>query len=142
MKYYAVIDTNVIVSSFLKDESIPNAIVQMALNGPITPLISEEIIEEYEEVLLRNKFGFTLEMVKSFINDFLKRALFFEKMETDEKFLDLDDAVFYEVVLTARTSTAAYLITGNKKHFPIKPFVVTPKQMLEIIENNKKDASI
>lgn len=30
----------------------------------------------------------------------------------------------------------AYLITGNIKHFPIKPFVVTPKEMLEIINNN------
>ena len=27
----------------------------------------------------------------------------------------------------------AYLVNGNLKHFPEKPFVVTPRQMLEFI---------
>ena len=27
----------------------------------------------------------------------------------------------------------AYLVTGNIKHFPTKPFIVTPRQMLDII---------
>ena len=25
----------------------------------------------------------------------------------------------------------AYLVTGNIKHFPVKPYIVTPKEMLE-----------
>ena len=32
-----------------------------------------------------------------------------------------------------RKTDDAYLVTGNLKHFPEKPFVVTPRQMLEII---------
>ncbi len=28
----------------------------------------------------------------------------------------------------------AYLVTGNLKHFPVKSFVVTPKEMLDIIQ--------
>lgn len=28
----------------------------------------------------------------------------------------------------------AYLVTGNIKHFPKKPFVVTPSQMVEILK--------
>ena len=39
-KYYAVIDTNVIVSLFLKEGSIPDQIVSLALNGPIIPLVN------------------------------------------------------------------------------------------------------
>jgi hypothetical protein len=27
----------------------------------------------------------------------------------------------------------AYLVTGNKKHFPQKPIVVTPAEMLKIL---------
>ena len=27
----------------------------------------------------------------------------------------------------------AYLVTGNIKHFPVKPYIVTPKEMLEIM---------
>lgn len=47
--------------------------------------------------------------------------------------------VFYEIVLTVRQIEGAYLVTGNKKHFPIKSFIVTPREMLEIInkEANK-----
>ena len=58
MNYYAVIDTNVLVSSMLKGSSIPGIIIDKAINGPIIPLLNDEILEEYEEVLLRNKFGF------------------------------------------------------------------------------------
>ena len=43
---------------------------------------------------------------------------------------------FYEIVLTGRHYVDAYLITGNIKHFPVKPYVVTPRQMLEIIESS------
>lgn len=31
----------------------------------------------------------------------------------------------------------AYLVTGNKKHFPIKPFVVTAKEFLDILTMRK-----
>lgn len=46
--------------------------------------------------------------------------------------------MFYEIVLTARSASNAYLITGNKKHYPIKSFVVTPREMIEIIEKDNK----
>ena len=138
MKYYAVIDTNEIVSSFLKEGSIPDQIVSLALNGPIIPLVNDEIISEYTEVLNRNKFSLSESEVKVFINEFIKRALFLDKTKTNEDFDDPDDIVFYEIVLTARSASNAYLITGNKKHYPIKSFVVTPREMIEIIEKDNK----
>ena len=138
MKYYAVIDTNVIVSSFLKEGSIPDQIVSLALNGPIIPLVNDEIISEYTEVLTRNKFGLSESEVKVFLNEFIKRALFLDKTKTNEDFDDPDGIVFYEIVLTARSASNAYLITGNKKHYPIKSFVVTPREMIEIIEKDNK----
>lgn len=45
---------------------------------------------------------------------------------------DEDDRIFYEVSLSKENS---FLVTGNLKHFPKSPFVVTPAQMLEIILN-------
>ena len=133
MKYFAVIDTNVLVSSMLKGTSIPGIIVDKAINGPIVPLLNNEILEEYEEVLLRNKFGFEEEDVKTLIDELRKRAIYLDRTMVDEVFEDSDDVVFYEIVMTARTAVDAYLITGNKKHFPIKSYVVTPREMLEII---------
>lgn len=134
MKYYAVIDTNVIVSSMLKGTSIPGVILDMAINGPIIPLLNEEILNEYEEVLLRNKFGFEEQDVKSLIGELKNRAVYLDRTKVEDVFEDPDDIVFYEIVMTARTAVDAYLITGNKRHYPIKPYVVTPREMLAIIE--------
>ena len=112
--------------------------MSLALNGPIIPLVNDEIISEYTEVLTRNKFGLSESEVKVFLDEFIKRALFLDKTKTNEDFDDPDDIVFYEIVLTARSASNAYLITGNKKHYPIKSFVVTPREMIEIIEKDNK----
>ena len=137
MKYYAVIDTTVIVSSFLKVGSIPDQVVSLALDGTIIPLVNNEIINEYKNVLLRNKFGIAEEAVLSFIDNISERSYFLERTVTEETFVDQKDIVFYEITLTARDSNGAYLITGNKKHFPSISFVVTPREMLDIINNNE-----
>ena len=62
--------------------------------------------------------------------------MFLERTTTEELFPDADDAVFYEIVMTARSNIDAYLVTGNIKHFPIKSYVVTPKEMLDIIRTD------
>ena len=41
-----------------------------------------------------------------------------------------ENAVFYEVALSKED---AYLVTGNIKHFPVSPIVVTPAEMVEIL---------
>ena len=63
MRYYAVIDTNVLVSAMLKWQSVPGSIIEFAINN----------------------------------------------------------------------EQNAYLVTGNIKHFPDEPFIVTPRKMLDII---------
>ena len=45
MRYYAVIDTNVLVSAFLKENSIPDEVLQLALDGPIIPLLNIDILD-------------------------------------------------------------------------------------------------
>lgn len=49
--------------------------------------------------------------------------------------LNSDDIVFYELTLS-RDGT--YLITGNKKHFPDKQFVVTPKEFVSLLNGDDK----
>lgn len=56
MKYYAVIDTNVLVSAMLKWESNPGIVMELVFGGIIIPLINAPIIKEYKEVLSRPKF--------------------------------------------------------------------------------------
>ncbi|MBR2181088.1 MAG: hypothetical protein IJ949_04265 [Oscillospiraceae bacterium] len=44
-----------------------------------------------------------------------------------------NDSFPAQVLKEARKDVDAYLVTGNLKHFPEKSFVVTPKEMIEII---------
>ena len=40
--------------------------------------------------------------------------------------------------MSARNTMDAYLITGNIKHYPVRNYVVTPKQMIDIILQNER----
>ena len=55
MKYYAVLDTNVLVSALLKNGSVPWQVAEEALHGDIIPVLNDEILSEYEDVLNRQK---------------------------------------------------------------------------------------
>jgi hypothetical protein len=57
-----------------------------------------------------------------------------EPVPCDELFPDPDDAVFYETVLAKSSDIRSFLVTGNRKHFPDSSFVLTPRQMLDLIE--------
>jgi len=46
MKYYAVIDTNVLVSAMLKWESIPGNIMELVFNDVIIPVLNEKILND------------------------------------------------------------------------------------------------
>ena len=138
MKYYAVIDTNILVSYMWVEKSNPGTIIKFVFDDIIVPLLNEEILSEYYEVLTRNKFGFKKDIVDSVISKIKSKAIFLEREQTLEEFIDSDDIVFYEIVLSARCTMDAYLVTGNMKHYPIRNYVVTPRQMLDIIEQEKE----
>ena len=138
MKYYAVIDTNVLVSAMLHWESVPGSVTEETLTGRIIPLLNDEIIAEYRDVLNRPKFRFPADAVEVVINELIKRSIFLNGETVDEVIPDPKDAVFYQVVMEARQTDPAYLVTGNLKHFPVRSFVVTPREMLEIINSNQK----
>ena len=135
MRYYAVIDTNVLVSALLRGSSVPGIILREALTGRIIPLLNDGILEEYRDVLTRRKFRFDRSAVEVLISGIIKRGVFVDTEPVEETVIDPDDAIFYEVVMERRSEGEAYLITGNIKHFPVKHFIVTPREMLEILEN-------
>lgn len=138
MKYYAVIDTNVIVSAFMKERSVPDQIIAYMLDGKIVPLINEAIVKEYREVLHRSKFHFKENTVDSFLLEISQRGIFLDGWEADILLPDPKDVVFYAVVMEARQDDKeAYLVTGNLRHFPEDVFVVSPREMLTLVETGK-----
>ena len=137
MRYYAVLDTNVLVSAMLKTGSVPGQVAAEALYGDIIPILNEEIIAEYEEVLHRPKFRFDKNAVKVLLDELKKRAVYSDYGLIDDEIPDPKDVVFYAVLMEKRKEEEAYLVTGNIKHFPMRTYVVTPREMLDIIEEGR-----
>ena len=130
---YAVIDTNIFVSSFItKSSASPTRrVINSLFDGKIKPLYNDDILQEYEEVLLRKKFQLAERDVKMLV-DFIKvHGINSTRYPYDGNMLDDDDRVFYEVALSEEDS---FLVTGNLKHFPRTPKVVTAAQIMEIID--------
>lgn len=139
MRYYAVIDTNVLVSAMLKFQSVPGQIVNEALLGDLIPLLSDEIIAEYREVLARPKFKFDQNTVEILIDGIVDRGIYIDAVPVEEIIPDPKDIVFYKVVMEGRKEhDDTYLVTGNIKYFPVKSFIVTPKEMLEIMHKERR----
>lgn len=137
---YAVIDTNVVVSALLKPESVPGRVLAHALAGSIVPVLSAGIEDEYAEVLSRRKFGFDAGLVARVLSALESSAAFRSPAGTAEELSrvpDPKDVEFYAVTLSAREEWDASLVTGNAKHFPQEPFVVSPRQMLDILESRE-----
>ena len=132
MKIYAVIDTNVIVSALLShyDDTATVLIMRKVITGEIIPIYDESILNEYKEVLSRRKFSFDDSLVDETLKVITDFGIIVERIESEMAFTDTKDLVFYEVALGREDS---FLVTGNIKHFPKKPFIVTPVEMLAII---------
>jgi putative PIN family toxin of toxin-antitoxin system len=138
MTCYAVIDTNVLVSALLSshDDAATVLVVGKIFSGEIIPLFSDEIIKEYNEVLRRKKFRFSEDAVRMLLQTIEKYGEHVVPMPTGELLPDMKDLPFYEVVVEKQEDNA-YLVTGNMKHFPAKPFIVTAKEFLDILGATK-----
>ena len=130
---YAVIDTNVLVSALLS--RLPDAatvlVVKAISTSVFRPLYNKDILAEYREVLSRPKFSFPPQKIASILDAIQEMGVLSDRVESQEYFPDPKDVVFYEVAIS---KDDAYLVTGNTKHFPKKPIVVTPAEMLEILK--------
>ena len=102
MHYYAVIDTNVLVSAMLKFQSVPGQVANEAFLGKIIPLLCDEIVAEYREVLARPKFKFDQKVVDVFIDGIIERGIFADAVPVEEIIPDPKDIVFYEVAMEGR----------------------------------------
>ena len=129
----AVIDTNVIVSAYItkNPDSATAKVWEAVLQCKLTPVYSEEILDEYVDVLHRRKFGIPERLINHAIDQIVTNGIRGERIQSNEAFPDPKDVVFYEVALS---KDDAYLVTGNTKHFPNKPIVVTPAEMLDILQ--------
>lgn len=124
-----VIDTNILVSALMSRNGAPARVVSMVLSERLTPCFDYRILCEYREVLQRPKFGFTSGEVNSLLDwiEHYGRSVVAEPL--DGVFIDESDKKFYEVAKFC----GADLVTGNLKHYPEDPQVMSVTAFLEKI---------
>ena len=130
---YAVVDTNVFVSPLLSRHADASTVkvVEAFQERKFKLLFNKEIFIEYYDVLFRPRLKLPEEKVQKLISQIGSEGIASNRLHSDEFFPDSKDVVFYEVALSKED---AYFVTGNTKHFPKKPIVVTPAEMLEILQ--------
>ena len=129
---YAVIDTNVLVSALItkNPEAATATVVRLLLDNGFVPLYDADIIAEYEDVLHRSKFPILPEVADALISYIVEHGVEASRVNFDESMPDEDDRVFYEVTLSKEDS---FLVTGNLKHYPTSPRVITPADFVNLI---------
>lgn len=134
--YNVIIDTNVIVSAILsKDKKSPTVkVLELLFNNKINLFYSQEVLEEYIDVLNREKFGFEKELINYVIQAIEKygKKISPDRIEID--LINIKDKPFYELVMDKRIDDGK-LVTGNFKHFPSQINIMTPRQFIEMYEN-------
>jgi len=123
----AVLDTNVLVSALWSRNGSPARVVSMVLSGQLVPCYDYRILSEYREVLQRPRFEFTrgevhslLEWIESYGHSVVAAPLACP-------FVDEEDKKFFEVAKFCGVP----LVTGNLKHFPDDPLVMSVAMFLE-----------
>jgi len=127
-----IIDTNVLVSALIQRNFPYYILNEIFANQDIELCISEDLFQEYYEVLNRKKFAKFTDFVSNaqFILTEIERV---SKKYTPRTTIDIisdkDDNKLLEL---ARESRADYLITGNHTDFTMTEFegtqILTPKE--------------
>jgi putative PIN family toxin of toxin-antitoxin system len=110
-----VVDTNIIISGLLSSSSPSGTILKLILSKKIRLGIDNRIIEEYRDVLFRDKFRFDRESVEHILDEIIADGINIISEPINISLPDSDDIPFLEVAISGNIKI---LITGNNKHFP------------------------
>ena len=129
----AVLDTNVVVSAHLTADGPAALIFRLALSRYFRSYVSEEILEEYSEVLQRRKFKLDANFVVQSLSAFRAAAVLVNPRIQIVAARDPDDDKILECATEAK---ADYIVTGNIRDFPSQfrgVFVLPPRGFLNVL---------
>jgi putative PIN family toxin of toxin-antitoxin system len=129
-----LIDTNILISALLRD-GIPESVILWILAQPEWEWIASSVIlQEYNGVLRREKFGFSAEFVQRWTDLFDETIQLFEPKEALDFPRDRKDAKFLEC---AQSANADILITGDKDFSEaqtlIKANILKPARFVQLL---------
>ena len=132
----AVLDTNVLVSALWTPAGNASAIINLILLDKIIPCFDQHILNEYKAVLSRPRLSFQMDQVDELLAEITNRGFSVIAFPSSIELPDESDRKFYDTAKYCQ----AYLITGNIKHYPKEPFIVSPAQFIDIVRNHDKSA--
>jgi len=122
-----VVDTNVIISAVLSPAGNPAAVVSLiSATDKLRVFYSGAILDEYKRVLAYELLNIPKEKQNAVIGTLRRFGIPIEPTVSTVPMTDETDRVFYD---TAKAS-GAILITGNIRHYPAMPFIMTPADFL------------
>ena len=131
---YVVIDTNVIVASLLtrNHDSATARVMDAVYSRRIVPLVNDDILAEYSDVLFRPHLKLDSSKCEFIVSLMTDIGLHLDPVQSSVTMADEADRVFYEVALAGPAGDTK-LVTGNLRHYPVEPMVVTPAQFCDIV---------
>lgn len=134
-----VLDTNIVVPALLQPLGPPAQVFELAIGGPIEFCVSGDVYAEYEEVIRRPRLHLSEEIIAGLLRTVREKGRWVRSTEAVRVCADPDDDIFLEC---AQAAQAEYLVTGNRKHFPVSwgaTGVVTPKSLLDAVGKEPPD---
>jgi putative PIN family toxin of toxin-antitoxin system len=128
-----VLDTNVMVSAHLKSDGLERHVLDLVLAGELRLAASESILAEYAAVLARPKFAFSQKRLARSMG--LVRAAA-QIVRPSRRLTIAHDPADNRFLECAEAARADYLVTGNKRHFPLRwrqTSVVNARELIEWI---------
>ncbi len=111
----AVLDTNVVLSAHLNHEGPSKVILDLVFSGYFRCFVSNPLLEEYEEVLKRPRFGRDPREIARSMRLMRNAAILVVPRKRLKITSDPDDNKVLECALEAR---ADFVVTGNTRDFP------------------------
>jgi putative PIN family toxin of toxin-antitoxin system len=127
-----VLDTNVLVSSALRGDSIPHRVLLKARREGVL-LASDATLLELHEVLLRSKFDRNVDrgLREALYQEYARRCQIVSLLEPIRACRDPKDDKFLEVAVHGRADA---IVTGDQDLLALNPFrgiaILTPAQYL------------
>jgi len=123
-----VLDTNILVSALWTKSGNAARVLQMLAEGRIQLFYDARIITEYLIILARPKFAFYKSEIEELTEYIRNEGMIVAVHPSTIAFNDESDRKFYDVA----QACSAFLITGNLKHFPRVPSIMSAASFLSL----------
>ena len=122
-----VLDTNILISAVLTPVGNPAKIIALvSRTKEVQIFYSSAILKEYVTVLSYERLKITAETQSAIIGNLRAFGVLIEPTVSTIPLPDETDRIFYD----AAKSSSSFLITGNIKHYPNDPDIITPADFL------------